>query len=151
MHSAIGTVADAARQLDWAQACHALAALVALFFGRKCPASLRLVVWGGTAAIFAAVGAAGFYWGEPGLPTLLSAAKVDPYLFAPVPGLIELTTADHVVQLFLGGVFAAAAALTALKPALVSRRTRLAAPLRASWRLRPRGRARPGSEAASLP
>lgn len=125
MHGPVSLVLEAVRHLDVGQGAHAASAAIALYFGRKYPPPMRLALWACSAAVFAGLGAAGFYWGAPGLPTLATAG-VDPHLFRPIPGLVELGTADHVVQLLLGAVFGAAACVEAAELYAAPVRARLA-------------------------
>jgi hypothetical protein len=110
MHSLVSMLVDATRQIDVGQAAHAASAYIALHYGRKYPRPMRLALWACSSVVFGAIGAAGFYWGKPGLPLLLTAGP-DAHLFRPLPGVIELRTVDHVVQLFLSAVFAGATAI----------------------------------------
>src|SRR5579883_2304414 len=114
MHDLVPTLIDAVGRTGLAQLPHPLAAALGLYIRMTYPPRWRLAFWCCLAAMFAGVGAAGFRWGKPGLPLLLSVIVEDPYLFRPIPRLIELGTADHVLELSFGALFLCAAGATAL-------------------------------------
>jgi hypothetical protein len=100
--------------MDAAQIAHVLSAVVAYAFGHGGTAEDRAVFWGMCAVAYSALGVAGFAFGAPGVPTSLLAPAIDPHLFVPARGIIELGTMDHLAHFLLGGAFGLASARAAV-------------------------------------
>lgn len=107
----ISTVAEYVRQLDQPQTAHLIAALVAWHFGKRGTPFERARLWLLCAAQYFAFAWLGFRFGAPDYP-LSYRFDHDPLVWRPLPGVVDLRTIDHIVQLTMGCFFAAASIAT---------------------------------------
>lgn len=103
----ISTVGEYVRQLDLPQTAHLLGAAVALRYGLKGGLVDKVRLWSMCSAMYFAFAWLGFRFGKADYP-LSYRFGPDPNVWRPVPGVIDLRTIDHVVQLTMGCVFLAA-------------------------------------------
>ena len=119
-----GTLLESLSQLGLPQIVHLLSAGLAFQIGRESAAGQRSVFWLLCGLMFIALGTAGFHYGTPQWPTDFRATGMDSHLFRPIPGIVELRSIDHVINLFFGGYFAGASFLNALEARLFTVRLR---------------------------
>lgn len=93
---------------------HLVSGAAALYFGlAAAPPAARLfaLLFG---ALYLLLGVTGFFFGVGGETWLPLRAQqgVNEHMFYPIPGVLELGTADHIIHLLLGTAFVVAGALS---------------------------------------
>lgn len=102
-HNFLGT------HLSWAHnLVHLVSGALAIYFGAKADSSharLFAIIFG---IVYLSLGVAGYWLGTSNAVTLPGEAftgSFDDKIFRPIPGILELGRADHVVHLLLGSLF----------------------------------------------
>lgn len=91
---------------------HIVSGAISLYFGLKgtlAGARLFCLIFG---VVYALIGVAGFLLGQQGSPTAGVPGPASPYMFKPLPSLLELGTSDHILHIVLGLIFVVGGLLT---------------------------------------
>lgn len=109
----VSTVGEYVRQLDLPQSMHLIAAGVAYYYGKRGTPFERARLWFLCSCQYFLFAWLGFRFGAPDYP-LSYRFGPDPHVWRPIPGVIDIRTIDHIIQLSMGCVFFAASAATAV-------------------------------------